>query len=290
MKVVFHADDFGLMPSINAAVVEAHTQGVLGSTSLMVNADAAVEAASLAKQHPSLDVGLHLTLVEERPVLPPEEIATLVDGDHFWRHHPTVAERYFTGRWSAGQAVRELEAQWERCTQLGIAPSHVDGHQHLHLLPGVFPSVVAQARRRGVTFVRSFLGDPLRTPGGVARRAVLLALRAVGRLAWLRTPVADRQLLRPFTTIGFVLAGGTMTVDSLMAMLEGMRVGRGAPEVVEVMLHPGTRDDATRAKYGHWRYAWESDLALLCDRRLRALLPERGFEVTSFRALAAAHG
>lgn len=290
MKVVFHADDFGLMPSINAAVVEAHTQGVLGSTSLMVNAGAADDAAMLAKQHPSLDVGLHLTLVEERPVLPPEEIGTLVDGEHFWKRHPTVAQRYFMGRWSAGQAVRELEAQWERCAQLGIAPSHVDGHQHLHLLPGVFPSVVAQARRHGVTFVRSFLGDPLGTRGGMARRAILPALRAVARLAWMRTPSIDRQTLRPFTTIGFVQAGGTMTVDSLMETLEGMRAGRRPPEVVEVMLHPGKRDAAATTKYGHWNYAWENDFALLCDRRLRALLPERGFEVTSFRALAAAHG
>lgn len=288
MKVVFHADDFGLMPGINAGIVEAHTNGVLGSTSLMVGADATADAVALANAHPTLDVGLHLTLVEEHPVAPPDEVPTLLDGDRFWRKHPVVALEYLRGRWNASQALRELEAQWTQCAALGIRPSHCDGHQHLHLLPGVFPGVVAQARQRGVAFVRSWLGDPWRTPGSIARRAIAMVMKGVCRLSWSR--VDNAAGLIPFTTIGFIGSGGGLTVDGVMAALEALRTARNPPQIVEVMLHPGRRDATAVARYGHWDYHWERDLALLCDRRLRAWLPERGFDVTSFRALAAAHG
>ena len=288
MKVVFHADDFGLLPGINAGIIEAHEQGVLGSTSLMVTADAVADAVALAAAHPTLDVGLHLTLVEERPVLPLEEVRSLVDGDRFWSSHPTVAMRYARGQWNPTQATRELEAQWDRCAQLGIAPSHCDGHQHLHLLPQVFPAVVAQARQRGVAFVRTWLGDPWQTPGRLARRGIALAMAGLGWWSWSR--VGNQTGVRPFTTIGFIGAGGRLTVDGVMTALEWLRQCRRPPEVVEVMMHPGRRDAAAVARYGHWHYDWENDLALLCDQRLRAWLPERGFEGTSFRALAAGHG
>jgi predicted glycoside hydrolase/deacetylase ChbG (UPF0249 family) len=146
----------------------------------------------------------------------------------------------------------------------------------------VLPGVGAQARRRGVRFVRTRLGDPL-TAGGVARRAVLLAVRGVSALAWRRVDPADRAALRPFVTVGFLHAGGVLTVDGLLAVLDRLR---GRADLVEVMLHPGHRDAAAEAAYGHWGYRWENDHALLTDPRLADALRARGIETTSFRDLA----
>ncbi|HLK11353.1 MAG TPA: ChbG/HpnK family deacetylase [Candidatus Binatia bacterium] len=279
MKVIFHADDFGLTSAVNAGILEACERGVLRSTSLIVTAEAADDAVTGARSLPRLDVGVHLTLVEERPALPPAHIPSLVKDDRFWPTHAGIAARYALGRWRAAEARTELAAQLDRFVAFGLAPSHVDGHQHLHLLPGVYRFVVAEARRRGIRFVRTTLGDPLFGEGAGTRTLMLLAVRTAARVA------GARRRLAPFTTIGFLHAGGGMTSARLLAFLD--RIRRRTPDaIVEVMLHPGRRDDATARRYGHWRYRWENDLALVLDPSLPDALAQRGIEVTSFRDLA----
>ena len=285
MNVVFHADDFGLSRAVNDGILEAHERGVLASTSLIVTGDAATDAAETARRHPSLDVGIHLTLVEERPVLPGEAIGSLVDGDRFWAKHTVIAARWAQGRWRADEARVELAAQWERFAALGLVASHADGHQHLHLLPGVLPGVVTEARGRGVRFVRTRLVGPLRLGAGLVRQGLLVATDAVARLALGGVPAADRATLVPFVTLGFLDAGGTLTRETLLDGLDRLR-HRRPDAIVEVMLHPGRRDPETAARYGHWGYAWERDLALLVDPVLRDELARRDIVPTSFAALA----
>jgi chitin disaccharide deacetylase len=286
MKVVFHADDFGLTPAINDGILEACERGVLRSTSLMVTGEAAEQGIAAARATPGLDVGVHLTLVEERPVLPPDRIPSLVAGDRFLPTHAAVGARYLMGRWHPAEARAELAAQLERFTDSSLVPSHLDGHQHLHLLPGILPFVVAEAHRRNVRFVRTTLGDAASRPAQAARALTLHATNAVSWLAWLGVAAAECSDLVPFRTLGFLHAGGGMALPDLLAALD--RTGRRSPEVVEVMLHPGRRDADTERRYGHWRYRWENDLALLLDPRLPDALARRGIEWTSFRALATA--
>ena len=288
MKVVFHADDFGLTPAVNAGIVEAYERGVLRSTSLMVTAHGFTDAVVRAKGTPGLDVGLHLTLVEEPPVLPPAQIPSLLRDGRFWPTHAVVGARWLQRRWRADEACAELAAQLERYAATGLALSHLDGHQHLHLLPGVFRWVAAEAQRRDIRFVRIAFADPLRG-GNPPRAAVMLALRALGGIAQQGAAAHDRQALVPFVTVGFLHAGGTLTTGRLLDVLD--RVQRRRPHgIVEVMLHPGHADEETRRRYGHWRYQWEHDFALLVDPELPGELARRGIEVTSFRALASAAG
>jgi predicted glycoside hydrolase/deacetylase ChbG (UPF0249 family) len=288
VKVVFHADDFGLTRAVNAGIVEACTRGLLRSTSLMVTAGAADEAASAARALPGLDVGLHVTLVEERPVLPPERIPTLVDQGRFWPDHSAVFARYVAGRWSPLEAAAEVGAQWDRLAALGLRASHCDGHQHLHLLPRLFPAVVEIAHAHGASFVRSRLGGPAGGGGSLGRRLSQLALRGISRFARKRLAPEARAETGSCITIGFLEAGGRLTRARLLAMLDELRRRAADGLVVEVMLHPGHRDRETERRYGHWKYDWERDLALLLDPRLSDALAARGIEVTSFRALAAA--
>jgi chitin disaccharide deacetylase len=282
VRVVFHADDFGLSRGVNAGIAEACVRGVLRSTSLMVTGEAAEDAVAVARATPGLDVGLHLTLVEERPAAPPARIPSLLQDGRLLPSHTVVAMRWLAGRWKASEAREELAAQWARADALGVAPSHVDGHQHLHLLPDVLPAVVDEARRRGIRYVRRDLGEPLDTSAGAMRVASLAALRGIARRA---RSAAGSTGLASFRTVGFLRAGGALDVDGLLALLDRVRANQ-APDVVEVMLHPGHRDEDTVRRYGHWHYAWERDFDLLVDPRLPEALASRGIEVTSFGALA----
>ena len=128
--LVVNADDFGLSRGVNEGVIEAHTEGIVTSTSLMVLAPAAEEAAAMAREHPGLAVGLHF--VEDGS-------ADLDD--------PAQAARVFA--WQL-ERFREL---------IGADPTHIDSHHHVH----------AEGERMAVfTQLVSPLGVPLRQDGRVA--------------------------------------------------------------------------------------------------------------------------
>src|SRR5690242_10542321 len=80
-RLIVTADDFGLSLPVNEAVEKAHRHGILSAASLMVGAPAADDAIARARSMPTLGVGLHLTLLEGRPVLPPDKVPGLVGPD-----------------------------------------------------------------------------------------------------------------------------------------------------------------------------------------------------------------
>ncbi len=282
--MIFHGDDFGLTGAVNDGILEAYDRGLLRSTSLIVSGIAAEDAARAVRRSPGLDVGLHATLVEERPVLPPGRIPSLVTDGRFLPDFRSVALRYAVGRWRPAEACAEIAAQWDRLAELGLLASHCDGHQHLHLLPGLLPAVVEQARARGIRFVRSHPVEPVWRGEPFVRRCEFFVLAGISALSRWRAHRSGAEV-PSFVTVGFSSAGGTLTRARLLEILDRLR--EPAHPVVEVMLHPGRADAETRQRYGHWGYRWERDLALLCDPRLAEELDRRGIEVTSFRDLAA---
>ena len=115
--LIVTADDFGLSHGVNRGIVEAHREGILTSTSLMVHRPAAEQAAALARECPALSVGLHLELDPG----------------------------------GAPDVPTQLERQRERFTELvGAPPTHVDSHHDVHKNPRVLPHVQAWAERIGV--------------------------------------------------------------------------------------------------------------------------------------------
>ena len=108
MRVIFHGDDFGLTPGVNRGIIRAFKHGLLTSTSIMAVGEAAEEAMALALENPDLDVGIHLVLADEPPLLPTETLSTLIS------HHgllplpePDFKGHCFpkTGLWTGGSGV-----------------------------------------------------------------------------------------------------------------------------------------------------------------------------------------
>jgi len=115
--LIVTADDFGISRGVNRGIVEAHREGILTSTSLMVNRPASVEATDVGRVCPALSIGLHLEL------------------------DPAGAPDVLT----------QLARQLSRFTELvGGPPTHVDSHHDVHRNPRVLPHVRAWAHRIGV--------------------------------------------------------------------------------------------------------------------------------------------
>jgi chitin disaccharide deacetylase len=154
-SLIVNADDFGHSANVNQAIIQAHTNGILTSTSLMVTAAAADEAVTLAKKYPNLAIGLHLVLVCGRSALPPEQIPHLVDANGNFLNDPLQAGlRYQFNRATRQELRQEIRAQLEKFQQTGLPLSHVDGHLHLHLHPVVLNILIELAAEFDIKAIR----------------------------------------------------------------------------------------------------------------------------------------
>src|SRR5262249_19046871 len=158
-QLIVNADDLGLTPAVNRGVLRAFQSGIVTSASLLVSGSAFEDAVVLARQNPELDVGLHLALVEERAVLGPDVLPTLVD--ERGRFRGRVAE--FTrgailGGITGFEVEREIAAKIAFFQETGLRLSHIDSHQHLHIFPPVFQIVRRLARWVENVWIRNPVG------------------------------------------------------------------------------------------------------------------------------------
>ena len=136
--MIVTADDFGAAREVNEAVEKAHRGGILTAASLMVAAPACADAVAKAKSMPSLGVGLHIVLVEGRPILPPDSIPDLVDAGGFFRNDMVRAGVAMFFRPAVRkQLAKEIEAQFEAFRRTGLPLDHVNAHKHFHLHPTI---------------------------------------------------------------------------------------------------------------------------------------------------------
>ncbi len=154
-RLIVNADDFGRSRSINEAVLRAHREGILTSASLMVNEAGADEAVAIARENPTLAVGLHLTLLYGHSALSQEKIPGLVNTQREFSDDPVTAGfRYFAKRNLREQLRAEIQAQFEKFQTTGLPLDHVNGHLHLHLHPTVFSILMEDVEKLGIRRMR----------------------------------------------------------------------------------------------------------------------------------------
>lgn len=197
----------------------------------MVAGAASADAVDRARRLPDLAVGLHLAMVEARPLLPPERIPLLVDAGGLLRRDlgRFGAEIALTGA-VRRQLADEITAQFRAYRETGLALGHVDAHKHFHLHPVVAGMVLEIGRRFGMRALRVPWEDGaiLRRvePGAstpLTERLLARALRRRAKAAGIS--VADRV---------FGLAwSGRMTRRRLAGLLDALPDG-----VTEVFTHP----------------------------------------------------
>ncbi len=279
-RVIINADDFGIQTEVNKAVIAAHQQGVLTSTSLLATGPAFDEAVALARQCPNLGIGIHLCLVGSLPtVLAPEEVPSLVDDTGLVpESYATFMKRVCTGQINYEQVYRELDSQMEKIMATGLPITHVDSHQHLHMLPQIWRIVQVLMKKYGL--------HRLRVPREPYSFKVLSAnpARSMGRngLTYLsQKAMADVRRLHYTTTDYFwgMVDGGNMTEAHLAHILCQLPFG-----VHEIMMHPGCSTQILSQSFS-WGYHWEDEFHALLSPAIRRLLEERHIERIHFGQL-----
>jgi chitin disaccharide deacetylase len=266
-RLIINADDFGRSHSINQAVARAHTQGILTTASLMVTGPAADEAIAIARQLPTLGVGLHLTLICGCAVLPPGELPGLVNSSGCFSNDPARAGlRYFTHRRLRAPLHRELEAQFRRFHATGLPLDHVNGHLHFHLHPTVLHILLAHAVPWNIRHLR-LTHDPLALNLRLAQGHLAYRLShalAFGWLARRARPALAGHGIRHTQWVFGLLQSGRVDEAYVEALLERLPPGDSElyshPSVddcrheLEALVSPRVRDLLTRRKVERIRY------------------------------------
>jgi hopanoid biosynthesis associated protein HpnK len=234
-RLIITADDFGAAPEVNAAVETCHRQGVLSAASLMVAAPAAAAAVALARMMPSLRVGLHLVLVDGRPVSPPGDVPDLVDAAGRFRDDMARAgATMFFNPSARRQLAAEISAQFRAFTATGLPLDHVNAHKHFHLHPTIAGLILKIGSRHGMTAARIPIEprEVLRKvePGGsYAPSPIIDAWAALARRRFRRAGIAV-----PDHVFGLKWSGA-MTARRLAGLIEQAPDG-----LSEIYLHPAT--------------------------------------------------
>ena len=235
-KLIVNADDFGLHPAINAGIIKGCRDGFITSTSLMCSGAAFEDAVLQAKATPALGVGIHLTLVGGgKPLLQARQLRTLVMKTGFCLLIiQLLAKRWYAGIIKKAEVVSELQAQLERGLSCGLEITHVDSHQHLHVLPGIADIVLDLCSAFGIKKIRMpqegwfWRGGFDSTAGRLIGREGLSFCSALAKMK-----ARQARFVYPQHFFG-MLAGGNLNEFLVGEIIRNLPDG-----VSEIMTHPG---------------------------------------------------
>lgn len=278
-RLIVNADDFGFSDGVTRGIMEAHAAGSVTSTSIMANGIDFENAVRLARAHRKLGVGVHLNLVQGRPLLRVPSLTSARTGE--FHSLDSLARRLdLRRRIDMGELAAELRAQIERVRGAGLAITHVDSHRHSHMMPWMFPVVCRVAEEAGVPAIR-VAREPLRMNaydiGATARKIVLALWRDKLRLSHalpLPSSLATTDHFR-----GISLQGGSHFAARLARALDTLE-----PGTTELMVHPGHVDESLAAQ-DTYTAPREIELAELLSTRVRERLSRGDIELVTFASL-----
>jgi hypothetical protein len=276
--LIVNADDYGYFRGVSAGIVEAATRGIVTATGVFANSDRFDDDVPALRDCAALDAGVHLNLTDGRP-LTPDMRARLARWNGRFPGKFVIARAVMLGAIRVRDVQVEWRAQIERCLDAGLTLQFLNSHEHIHMLPVLFPLVQASADDYGIAHLRLATADLKRGRGAGA----LLRGSIIGTVA----AYCRRQLARPAARFLGLEASGRLRIGDLDSLTAGLQPGG----VYELMCHPGRLD---RSEVNDPRllgyHDWEGELATLTDPRAKALLNERGIRLVGYRDVVADSG
>jgi len=185
LKIIVNADDLGISEPVNEAIFEGMRKGVVTSATILANGAAIKAAAQQATSFPRCSFGIHLNLTEFAPLSETSqtELASILNENRCFNGN--AIREVPINRQLLRAVFREWCRQIETVMQLGVEPSHLDGHHHVHTIPQMLPVLAALRHRykiRKIRISRNLYIDSQRPANSLlAKKALLnLALRTIG--------------------------------------------------------------------------------------------------------------
>lgn len=284
-RLIVNADDFGITPGVNRAIIEAHAGGIVTSATLMANAAAFDDAVRLTNSSSRLSVGCHIVLVDGSPTASPSQISTLIDSaraDEFERSLANFAVRAIRAQIDPSHVEIEATAQIRKLQASGIRVSHIDTHKHTHIFPQVLRPLLRAAKACGVPAIRNPFGriafPIVASQPRLWKRYGQLALLNPFSRQFLRIIRAE-EMITPDGSLG-IAATGVLDERLFRTILENLPDGTW-----EFVTHPGYNDPDLKSVRTRLRESREIELTLLTSSAVRTCLQQNGIELMSYRDL-----
>lgn len=278
-KLIINADDFGLHSAVNDGILEGHIKGVITSTSLLANGHAFNEAVSMAKENINLGIGVHIALVGGlSPVSDPTKVPSLVTKDGvFVENYIEFIKRLYKGEINYNEVRLEIANQIEKVVNTGLRITHVDGHQHMHILPTILPIIIEAALANHIKAMR------IPNEKALFINGVYNPFRMIGKLGL--SSVAE-QVMSTVRQQGIhinqyfwgMMNGGELTEIALIRILKKVKDHSG---IHEIMTHPG-RDNIMLNRLYHWNYHWKEELEALTSDHVRRYIMQHNIELINY--------
>lgn len=275
LQILVNADDYGRHVLINQAVAKGVEEGILRSATLMPGGKAFDDAVEVARSHPALGVGIHLTLVNGFPVCDPKDIPSLVTEEGvFLDDYVAFVKHFLTGKVDMADVRRELTAQAQKMERTGLALTHVDSHQHMHMLPGIIDIALDVAEgihldATRISYTPLFTGFS-GNPGQLVGRLGLFTLAEIA--GW----KAHRRHFRTPDHFAGIVAGEAVNEEHFKDIVNHLK-----PGTTEVMMHPGVDNERLLKDCG-WDHDYEAELASILSPEIQEMIKKKNVKVVNF--------
>jgi predicted glycoside hydrolase/deacetylase ChbG (UPF0249 family) len=289
-NLIVNADDLAWAEGVNRGIAQAHRNGIVTSTTILANGAAFASAVELVKATPSLSVGVHLNLSDGKPVSLPETVPSIVNDRGEFKGGPEALLLRVARR---NLRLKEVEIEWEsqiqKVVNAGIQPTHLDGHKHVHMLPGMFEIVLRLAKRNNIAAVRiSHEGSSLRVAlSSGEKQNIPLVMKQGVQARVLKLLARDARALAEAAGIATtdyfcgISQTGELTIEGMKCLLQNLPEG-----ATEMMCHPGFMDKELEESATRLQDSRELEVQILTSPDIRNLVASQGIRLIDYAFVA----
>lgn len=266
-NLIITADDLGLTRSVNEGISKAVREGVVTSVSVIPTGEAFKDAVQVIKDLSLKEIGAHLSLSETKP---------LFSETRFNKNHMSLFFKYHLKIISAEQIYKELRAQIESLKTIGVKITHVNSHEHIHMIPGILGIFIRLAEEYGIPAIRYPRGDRQARTTSVSQmyRSALLKYYSDGMLDALK-----KSKLKYTDYFFGLLDAGKIEEDSLIRLVKSVKEGS-----TEIVCHPGFLSPEVLDHYS-WHKGAEGELFAVTSKRVAKAVTANSITLTTFGKL-----
>lgn len=249
-RLIINADDYGMSEKSDRRIIESYARGAITDISILAVGDSFDHAVKLAKDKQIEKIGIHLALTGK-----------FIVKDKFSSDYRSFLIKYLAGCVKTDELYHEFKSQITMVKKSGFKITHLDSHEHIHMLPGVLKSAIRVMKEFGIESIRFPLEKlafvkKLKGPRMWLRNAMLSGMCAVSRKT-----IEASGLKHTDNFIGHARALNFAKKDFL-DLASRLKDG-----VTELCCHPGNREEEANA---------------LCDNGFREELKKHSIELISF--------
>jgi predicted glycoside hydrolase/deacetylase ChbG (UPF0249 family) len=276
----------GWTEGVNRGILEAFHHGIVTSTSLLANGAAFGAGVEAARSTPGLGVGVHLNLSDGPPIAEHKTVSTLLNNAGKFAGGPeNLLLRRARGGLSLAEVEKEWDAQIQKIRGAGIEPTHLDGHKHVHMLPGLFEIALKLAKRHKIGAIRvSLEASSLRAAlaSGAKQHAGVVMKQGVQArgLKLLARDAREQAEAAGISTADYfcgIAQTGELTRAGVEQFLKSLPDG-----TTELMCHPGYADAALQQTHTRLQDSRQAELGILTDTGIRNLVASLGIRLIDY--------